>query len=117
MIGELMLSTSRFIEETRVSDLSLPIAHIGLFWMSMLWVFPLAFPWQFVLYIGAKKGRIPAHDNTIWIGTENDYFHHATRPPGTSLRIAHCHLWQTRMGSGLRPAGRSRRHYPFTTHL
>src|SRR2546421_7139025 len=75
------------------------------------------FLWQFVLYIGAKTGRIPAHDNTIWIGTENDYFHHATRPPGTSLRIAHRHLRQTGMGSGLRPAGRPRRHHPFTTYL
>ncbi len=27
------------------------------------------FLWQFVLYTGAKKGRIPAHNNTIWIGT------------------------------------------------
>src|SRR2546421_11945167 len=105
------------METMEGSIFSLPIAHIGLFWMSMLWVFPLAFLWQFALYIGAKKGRIPAHDNTIWIGTENDHFHHATRPPGTNLRIAHCHLRQTGMGSGLRPAGRPRRHHPFTTYL
>src|SRR5205807_2401157 len=105
------------METMEGSIFSLPIVHIGLFWMSMLWVFPLVVPWQFVLCIGAKKGRIPAHNNTIWIGTENDHFHQATRPPGTSLRIAHYHLWQTRVGSGLRPARRSRRHYPFTTHL